>query len=275
MDSLGPHPHIIKFLGISSDQNFGPAIVTPWMEHGTLTDIICLKPPYEYRRRLASLIKSLFLSAHFITPLQVGQIVDGMSFLKASNIVHGDLKSSNILVAQDGRARIADFGLSHFGEPSYPSPPTGISALRIAAATFSWALRTPPSFDSATHAGAGSPRWMAPERLVPDQWGIISARATFQSDIFGLGMVLYEIYSENLPYHESNDHMAMIFIVQGKRPERPILIPDSLWCITTRCWAPNPFLRPSIDVIERAINAPEPLLENTNASYTRKESFGG
>ncbi|KAH9487437.1 LIM domain kinase 1 [Psilocybe cubensis] len=175
LDSLRNHPHIVNFIGISCNPDVGPAIITSWMEHGTLTNIIGLDPPSQYRRQM------------------VEQIVDGMSFLKASNVIHGDLKSSNILISYNGRACIADFGLSRFAGNWRSSPPTVAFGLQIAESTLSWLLRVPYPTDCNTRVGAGSPRWMAPELLLPSQWE--SAHTTFESDIFALGMVIYEVGS--------------------------------------------------------------------------------
>jgi serine/threonine protein kinase len=44
-----------------------------------------------------------------------------------------------------------------------------------------------------TRSGAGSPRWMAPELLVPEAHNKTSARPTFESDVFSFGMLIYEV----------------------------------------------------------------------------------
>ncbi|KZV81568.1 kinase-like protein, partial [Exidia glandulosa HHB12029] len=78
-------------------------------------------------------------------------------------IVHGDLKGANILVADDGTARLCDFGFAKvLAEVS--SSLTSQSTLK------------------------GTLRWMAPE-LIDEE----DARHTVWSDIWAFGCVLYEV----------------------------------------------------------------------------------
>lgn len=93
MNSLGRHRHIIDIFGVSIDKrNETPCIVMPWMDHGNLADVIRLEPTAEYRSIMASvpIIHPNIFIEH--SHSQVKQIVDGMSFLRSSNVVHGDLK---------------------------------------------------------------------------------------------------------------------------------------------------------------------------------------
>ncbi|KDR70043.1 hypothetical protein GALMADRAFT_103711, partial [Galerina marginata CBS 339.88] len=239
MESLGPHAHIIDLLGVFLYKNDLLCIVTPWMERGTVSNFIQTEPPPTYRNNLAS----------------VKQIADGMAFLKASNVIHGDIKGANILVDLAGNARIADFGLSRFGE----WPPTLLSTDALTSNPSSYTfLTTVPDHSASlenkvTHSGAGSSRWMAPERLMPEYWGNLSGKPTFESDVFAFAMVIYEIFSGEVPFHEVNIHMAMLSIVQGRRPMRPILIADDLWIIATRSWNAKPTLRPSIHCIHNQL----------------------
>jgi len=91
---------------------------------------------------------------------------------------------ANILINAARRACIADFGLSTI---------TGVAAH---AAT--WASRT--SLISIgtlmSHTGGGTRRWMSPELLDPERFGIPESegnRPTRQSDCYALGMVIYEV----------------------------------------------------------------------------------
>lgn len=57
MDSLGYHRHITNILGVTLDRKTGiPCIVTPWMDYGTLADVIRLEPTAEYRQIMASIL---------------------------------------------------------------------------------------------------------------------------------------------------------------------------------------------------------------------------
>ena len=89
---------------------------------------------------------------------------------------------ANILIDKDRRAYLADFGLSTI---------TGV-------ATYARASQVSPiSNDSLMQfTGGGTRRWMSPELLDPEGFGIPESednRPTRQSDCYALGMVIYEV----------------------------------------------------------------------------------
>ena len=118
-------------------------------------------------------------------------------------VVHGDLKGvlvflkwnvstltshsptkANILISKDRQARLADFGLSTI---------TGAGA-RAAARDSPTSVISDDSLMSFT--GGGTCRWMSPELLDPERFGIPQSednRPTRQSDCYALGMVIYEV----------------------------------------------------------------------------------
>ncbi|KAF8155115.1 kinase-like domain-containing protein [Mycena galopus ATCC 62051] len=89
------HLHILTFIGIDRETFPSLALVSPWMEHGTVLH-------YLDRHGRANVDKLLF------------QIAQGIEYLHSRNIVHGDLKGANILINDDWTACLADFGLSAF-----------------------------------------------------------------------------------------------------------------------------------------------------------------
>ncbi|KAJ7938963.1 kinase-like domain-containing protein, partial [Mycena leptocephala] len=90
-------------------------------------------------------------------------------------------------------------------------------------------------------------RWMAPELLYPPQFGRSSSTATFESDVFAFGMVLYE--ARNIPFHKKRSMGANLAILAGERPLRPPDTPDNIWTLTNNCWRQDPSARPSIGSI--------------------------
>ena len=101
------------------------------------------------------------------------QIIDGLSAVHAAGIIHRDLKPSNLVLVPEGdsfRVKITDFGIAG-GLPANPSQPALTQASKI----------------------LGTPDYMAPEQLE-------HGRATIQSDIYSLGLVLYEMVTGAKPF---------------------------------------------------------------------------
>lgn len=98
------------------------------------------------------------------------QICSGLRYAHSQGLIHRDIKPENILVGDDGRVRITDFGLARLVDPS----PTDIS------------------LTASTHA-PGTPHYMAPEQL-RDPDGV-----DHRVDIFALGVMFYEMLTGHLP----------------------------------------------------------------------------
>jgi len=97
--------------------------------------------------------------------LEIGrQLCAGLAAAHAEGVLHRDLKPANVLIDQDGRVRITDFGIA------------------VAAS------------DPGPHMMIGTPGYMAPEQLAPD--GVVSER----TDVYALGVVLYELVTGR-PHH--------------------------------------------------------------------------
>ncbi|KZS88720.1 kinase-like protein [Sistotremastrum niveocremeum HHB9708] len=96
------HPNILPFKGFTffppEASDFSVfALVSPWMERGTLLEYV--KPCSDGHRCIMLL-----------------EVCKGLEYLHERNIVHGDLKGCNILVTGQGRPVLADFGLSRLSE---------------------------------------------------------------------------------------------------------------------------------------------------------------
>ncbi|KIJ93238.1 hypothetical protein K443DRAFT_13007 [Laccaria amethystina LaAM-08-1] len=189
----------------------------------------------------------------------VAGVAGGLEFLKSSGVIHGDSKGKNIVIDDGGAPRITDFGLSFFDWKSSSSieTKTRIMVGSFASGDISAVLAAASAY---TRSGAGSPRWMGPELLVPEAFHKMSTRPTFESDVFSFRMLIYEnIYSGLVPLQDDTDMMAVFQILEGRRPPRPHQVPDWMWRITNKCWVEDFRLRPSIGYI-RAQTQPENVL---------------
>ena len=97
-------------------------------------------------------------------------------------------------------------------------------------------------------------RWMSPELLDPDQFGIKDGRLTRGSDSYAFGMVILEVFSGQPPFKQYRDVVVMRMVLEGKRPGRPsgpegVWFTDGLWQMLTLCWKSQRESRPSIGAI--------------------------
>ena len=114
----------------------------------------------------------------------ISQIADGLWFAHQQDIVHRDVKPSNIMVMKGGIAKITDFGIARL-------PNSAVKTM--------------------TGLILGSPRYMSPEQVIGKT---IDAR----SDIFSLGVVLYEALTGIAPFDGDNVNAIMYATVNTTPP---------------------------------------------------------
>ncbi|MGZ5582968.1 MAG: serine/threonine protein kinase, partial [Usitatibacter sp.] len=114
----------------------------------------------------------------------IAQVADGLWFAHQQDIVHRDVKPSNIMVMKGGIAKITDFGIARL-------PNSAVKTM--------------------TGLILGSPRYMSPEQVIGKT---IDAR----SDIFSLGVVLYEALTGVAPFDGDNVNAIMYSTVNTTPP---------------------------------------------------------
>ncbi|KAG8894464.1 hypothetical protein FRB99_001250, partial [Tulasnella sp. 403] len=201
------HPNILRFLGACKIDSV-IYLVSPFMKNGTIMDFIAKDPLKADRVQL------------------IREIASALEYLHARNIIHGDLKGSNILMSDDADPVVCDFGLS-----------------RIQDAKTSTKMK-----------GAGTVRWQAPEI-----WE--DAPKSFKTDVYALAMTIVEVVSGDVPFRQYTADMAVVVavLIRNERPTRELLrssdrVTDEwLWDIVSVCWDKNPKKRPCMSEVTRLL----------------------
>ena len=105
------------------------------------------------------------------------QLAESLAYAHSKGIVHRDIKPSNIILTPSGQVKITDFGIAHIEDPDMTQQ---------------------------THAGQilGTPVYMSPEQVA-------GQRLDGRSDLYSLGVILYEITVGRRPY--SGENITAIF----------------------------------------------------------------
>jgi tetratricopeptide (TPR) repeat protein len=139
-------------------------------------------------------------------------VAAGLAAAHASGVVHGDVKPANILIGGGGTPKLADFGLGRL---------IGDLSLRV----------------SQSGGGAGTPAYMAPEVMLGE-------RPTPATDVWSLGVVVYRLASERLPFSGSHLHNLMYGIQNLEPPPLPGDAPPELAATVRACLGKRPEDRP-------------------------------
>jgi serine/threonine protein kinase len=154
------------------------------------------------------------------------RIAQGLDDLHKRGVIHGDLKSHNILLDEHGRARISDFGLAK--------------------------IKTTTS-TAITHSQGGSVRWSAPECFDDEP------RITDRSDIYSYGMILWELLTADIPFKQfTREPIIVTKVHSGLREKIPVNCSPIWRELIESCWQQDPTLRPSAETILRRLSATRP-----------------
>ena len=156
-------------------------------------------------------------------------IADGLAHAHANNIVHCDIKPHNILMTLDNHVKIADFGIAR--------------AVTESTMTYS-------------NSVVGSVHYFSPEQAR-------GAGITPKSDVYSLGVVMYEMLTNQLPFNSDNPvSIAMKHVEEEPTPPsvwRPQISP-MLESIVMRAMSKNPDMRPSsFELVQELSNVEKTL----------------
>jgi serine/threonine protein kinase len=187
------HPGIVAIFDVGEcPENGEPYIVLEYVAGEALNRVLARekKLPLERALKLAE------------------EIADALDYAHAQGVVHRDVKPANILVTEEGHAKIADFGiaklnLAHFTLPGHV---------------------------------LGTPAFMAPEQLNGDG-------ADGRSDLFSLGVILYAMVTGHAPF-QGNSATTVCFKVANREPVAAsaldLSLPPELDAVIARAMAKDP-----------------------------------
>jgi len=195
------------------------------------------------------------------------QMASALARAHDRGIVHRDFKSANILVTPEGLVKVLDFGL----------------ARQVGAQVFEASTKSFATIESGSSVSGTLP-YMAPEIFRGEP-------ADYRSDLWGLGVVLYELASGRLPFEgRTGFEISSAILRELPTPLGPP-VPPGLWSVIQRCLAKEPTQRyqragevqAALEAVQSgAIAAPEPdrvappkttILHNVRHVRVRKGDF--
>ncbi|KAG8920481.1 hypothetical protein FRC01_000732 [Tulasnella sp. 417] len=158
----------------------------------------------------------------------INQVAEGLVYLHGREppVVHSDIKPANVLVSDNGDAKLCDFGISKLVQEN-------------------------TSGFTTTASVKGTLRYSSPDMLDLD------GESTPTTDVWAFGMLILHVMTNKLPYVElMSDAKVIMAIMSGQRPF-PVNYPelpstDPLWNVMEECWCEDPTDRPTMtDILDK------------------------
>ncbi|MES1906820.1 MAG: hypothetical protein MHM6MM_000053 [Cercozoa sp. M6MM] len=232
------HHHCVEFRGVTINLP-RVGLVMEYASHGSLQEILHDPDTHAWQHT---------------TPMQVAkQVARGLAYLHNANVVHGDIKSPNVLLTgSKWCAKVADFGESLF---------------------------CADTLQENRHTGRvrGTTAWIAPELFD-------GTPPSFASDMYSFGVLLWELLTFRFPFVyttrplpvalaetpllqgsptrvmqetkvESAAAACRLISEEGRRPPIPIDAPVELQQLLRRCFDADPETRPSWEEVDRVLKS--------------------
>ena len=136
------------------------------------------------------------------------EILEGLSFAHEHGVIHRDIKPDNVQLLDDGQTKLTDFGIARLTfEPNI-------------------------TMDGQVF---GTPSYMSPEQINGQE---IDAR----SDLFGVGVLLFEMVSGQKPF-QGDSVVSITYAIMNKKPDQPQQASWPLWQVIERALEKTPDMR--------------------------------
>ena len=191
------HPNILPVWDYG-EQDGTPFLAMPLVPAGSLKELLERRGPLSPTE-----------SERYLAP-----IAEALDYAHSRGILHRDVKPANILLREDGRPQLADFGIAKAIEAGQTQGLTQAGG------------------------GIGTPEYMAPEQ--------IEGRAEPRSDLYALGIALYQMLSGQLPYDGSTPYEVALKQISNPLPPLRRLRPDlspAIEAVVARALAKDPAAR--------------------------------
>jgi len=203
MNLLANHPNVIRLVGVcTKPPNF--CLVSPLAQHGSMEDLL-MSPKGKHLPE-----KVLWQMAR--------DAASGILHLHFERVIHRDIALRNMLVGENYRVYVNDFGMSR--------------------------LKTTESNYSKTVSALGPVKNMAPE-------AILEKKYSEASDAYSFGTLLWQLTTRKHPYSDLD--ALEVVIETSKGTLQPPPIPDNMHPVVARlvgaCWDPVPSQRPNFQQI--------------------------
>jgi serine/threonine protein kinase len=243
---VGPHAPSESIIGFETEAMIVPTLKGPHVPaFVAVGDLV--RTPYLVTEWVEGRVLEDMLAGGPLAPADVARVgaalADALHSLHQQDVVHLDVKPENVILRDDGTAVLVDFGFAHHA-------------------------RFPDLLAEETRFGAGSAPYVSPEQL-------LGTREDRRSDLFALGVILYQMATGKLPFGEPDSDVRNRFWLEPVPPAALApAVPSWMQEIILRCLEVRAGLRyQSAAHVAFDLREPEQVALTARATKVRRPGF--